>query len=139
MDKTFPASLDNLYEMLAFVREQSRSFGFDLINVSKIELACEETLVNIISYSYPHNKGSIEIECTRTEPAGIKIEIRDGGVAFNPILDTKKIQDTVPVEKKKIGGYGIILMRKLMDEVKYNRDNNLNVLILTKYLKKSSQ
>lgn len=121
--------------MLAFIREQSRLAGFDLVNVSKIELACEESLVNIISYGFPHADGNIEIECTRVDPAGIKIEIRDHGISFNPIKDAKKIRETIPIESKKIGGYGIILMLRLMDEVKYTRENDRNVLVLTKYHK----
>lgn len=134
MIKSFSASLDKLYEMLMFIKEQSEEIGFDNDIVSKIELASEEALVNIISYGYPGRLGNIEIECERLENKGIKIVFRDKGIPYNPLRNLKQI-DTKPFKQEKtIGGYGIHFILTIMDEVLYNREENVNVLTLVKYL-----
>lgn len=72
MNKIFAAHLDNLYEMLLFIRSQAESIGFDEIEISKIELACEEALVNIISYGYPTMTGEIQVHCTPHKKRDLK-------------------------------------------------------------------
>lgn len=120
--------------MLMFIKEQSEEIGFDNDIVSKIELASEEALVNIISYGYPGRLGNIEIECERLENKGIKIVFRDKGIPYNPLRNLKQI-DTKPFKQEKtIGGYGIHFILTIMDEVLYNREENVNVLTLVKYL-----
>lgn len=134
MIKSYSASLDKLYEMLMFIKEQAEAVGFAKDFVSKIELASEEALVNIISYGYPGRIGSIDIECEPIEKKGIKIVFRDKGVPYNP-LGNRKQTDTKPsLQEKTIGGYGIHFILTIMDEVLYNREDNLNVLTLIKYL-----
>lgn len=127
MRRTFLASLDELYAMLAFIRECAIAAGFDAHVISRLELACEEALVNIISYAYPSSKGSIHILCKPADPSGIVIEIRDQGFPYDPL----KFQSS---HHKELGGYGITLIRNLVDQMMYDRDNQDNVLTLIKYL-----
>lgn len=133
MDKTFPASLDRLYEMLHFIREQAAIAEFDESEISKIELAVEETLVNIITYGYPKRSGIIEINCSPSVANGIKIIIKDKGLAYNPLTNAKKFDPAASLEKRSIGGYGIFFILKIMDEVDYKRVETYNVLTLTKF------
>jgi serine/threonine-protein kinase RsbW len=133
MNKTFTAHLDNLYEMLLFIRNQAESMGFDEIEISKIELAAEEALVNIISYGYPVTSGKIEIFCERVNNNGLKIVIKDNGVPFNPLSNSKQFDPQAPVEARAVGGYGVFFIMKIMDEVEYNRVDNSNVLSMIKY------
>lgn len=136
MVKSFPASLDKLYEMLQFVRDQAIACGFKHSPIFKIELAIEEALVNIISYGYIDRLGTIEIDIDSSLPKGLgmKIIIRDGGIPYNPLTNAKLIDLTSPLEKRVIGGYGIFFMLKVMDEVDYKRENNYNILTLVKYV-----
>jgi len=133
MIKNFPASLDKLHEMIQFVKEQTESAGFDSSIVSKIELATEEALVNIISYGYPDRIGTIEILCSPPEKLGIKIVIKDHGIPYNPLTDAKKYIVGNPLQSRTIGGYGVFFILKIMDEVNYKREDNYNVLTLVKY------
>lgn len=126
MRRTFPASLNELYAMLAFIREHARAAGFESTLIPKLELACEEALVNIISYAYPSSKGSIHILCRTLDPTGLAIEIRDQGIPYDPMTFQ-------PSKDKEVGGYGISLMRNLMDQIDYKRENQDNVLTLIKY------
>lgn len=133
MNKIFPASLDRLYEMLHFIREQAAIAEFDESKISKIELAVEETVVNIVTYGYPKRNGIIEINCSPSIIDGIKIIIKDKGIPYNPLTNTKKFDPTATLENRDIGGYGIFLILKIMDEVDYKRVENYNVLTLTKF------
>lgn len=132
MVRTFPASLDKLYEMLRFVNEQVQSTGFDVDQSSKIELAIEEALVNIISYGYPSRRGIVEIECNQSDPQAMVIVLLDHGIPYNPLSCTTLADPDAPIELQTIGGYGILLIKKLMDHVDYRRENNCNVLTLVK-------
>lgn len=134
MTNIFPASLDKLYEMLNIVRQFAHAAGFDEREVSMIELAVEEALVNIISYGYPDRAGSITIESQKTEPNGIRLIIQDKGVAYNPLTNSKHFDESASLESRTVGGYGIFFILKIMDEVDYRRENNCNILTLVKYL-----
>jgi serine/threonine-protein kinase RsbW len=135
MMKIFPASLDQLYEMLQFVRENALVVGFQPLHLSKIELAAEEALVNIISYGYVNRLGTIEIFCSSPEAiTGVKIIIRDHGMPYNPLANAKSFEINAPLEARTIGGCGVFFILTIMDEVEYYRESNMNILILTKYL-----
>ncbi len=131
MERLFvPAHLENLEKMFAFVREGARRQGFDKEQINKIQLACEEALVNVINYAYPGKNGDLEIIYNNKE-TGLEIEIIDSGIAFDPLtLPEPNIQ--APMEERRIGGLGIFMIRKIMDEVKYKRDRGHNILTLIK-------
>lgn len=139
MYKTFSASLDQLYNMLRYIKEQAVTAGFDPTQVVKIELATEEALVNIIKYGYPNNDGCIDIHCSCPQVNRLKIAIKDHGIPFNPLMHAMTFVPGNFFDKNmRIGGYGIFFIFKIMDEVEYIRDSdsNSNILTLVKYIKK---
>ena len=100
--------------------------------IYKVELALEELLVNVASYAYVPGTGEIDIEYyVQDDPKMIVISISDEGKAFNP-LENKDPDTTLPSEERQIGGLGVFLVKKTMDEVEYNRKNGKNVLIIKK-------
>ena len=132
---TCPAELDHLEKMLEFISEFILQLGAGENDILKVRLAAEEVLVNIIHYAYPEGSGDIRISCSAVQegPPGIRIEIRDTGIPFN-ILDRQDPDVTLPMEQREIGGLGIFLTRKIMDEVNYARADDENVLMLVKHL-----
>ncbi len=132
MIRTFAAQLDGLYEMLLFIRNQAEEMGFDDIEISKIELAAEEALVNIISYGYPINPGTISITCEQTGKKGLKLILQDDGIPFNPLDNAKHHDEEAPIEARSVGGYGVFFILKIMDEVDYKRENDQNILVMVK-------
>jgi anti-sigma regulatory factor (Ser/Thr protein kinase) len=137
--KVFPAELDCLYEMLAFIESFVKSYRISPSVVDQIILATEEALVNVINYGYPdQKKGTVEITCEETSnPAGIKIIIKDQGIPFNPVENvpsTLPPSTTTDKASESLGGYGIYILVGLMDHVEYQRVNEGNILSLTKYL-----
>lgn len=131
MFKVFSADLNKLPEMLAFVREQFKQFEFGEEGIHKVELACEEAIVNVINHGYLHAEGSITVECLFLDSQGIKVIISDEGIPFNPMLCPTVGQN--PLDSNRVGGFGIHLILNLMDKVTYVRENNRNKLTLIKY------
>lgn len=132
--KVFPAELQELPNMLAFVCSCFEQQGFSEECIRKAELACEEAFVNIIHHGYPSKRGTIGIECSCIDSHGVKIIIQDDGISFNPL--TAKNNKGKPLKDDKVGGYGIHLIISLMDEVTYKRHQNSNVLTLVKFKKR---
>lgn len=128
MNKIFPASLSNLYEMLHFIRDEATLAGLQEPLRAKIELACEEALVNIISYGYPIRRGDIQIETSFDKENGFKIVLVDQGIPYNPVSTIQKGN-----LKGDPGGYGVFLITNLVDKIDYKRHENSNFLTLTVY------
>ena len=123
-----PAKLENLKRFKESVAGCARAQGFDQKRIYEIELAVEETLVNIFNYAYPETPGDIEINC-KLENGRFIIEIIDSGIPF----DMTSLTDpdlTADVEERKIGGLGIFLVKKMVDEVRYRREKDRNILNL---------
>lgn len=133
MQKSFPASLENLHEMLQFVIDTSLNVGLETKFIPKLELAVEEALVNIISYSGLKSSDFIDITCTKCDRPGVKIVLKDAGIAHNPLKSVGKVDNNIPLEQRKIGGFGIYLILQFMDKVDYSFENNFNILSLVKY------
>lgn len=126
----FSAHLDNLAEMLAYIRNHGHELGVPEDVIRKMELACEEALVNVISYAYPNNPGKISLTCKKNGDHRFEVEIRDWGIPFNPIDVEVEIEKDKPIEDRKVGGLGIYLIRKTIDEISYRRDGEENIFRL---------
>ncbi len=133
MAEQFTASMDQLPGMLEYILAHARSQGFDKERLGQIELAAEEALVNIIEHAYPsHENGVIQISCAASAPTSVQIVIKDQGNPFDPLVKGKGFDPEAAVRAGAEGGFGIFLMTKMMDEVRYKRIDGCNVLTLTK-------
>lgn len=97
-----------------------------------IDLSVEELFVNIANYAYPDKQGSVVVECwTDEESSEVNIKFIDEGIPFNPL---KKPDPDInaSAEERKIGGLGIFLTKKLMDNVVYNYSDGKNQITITK-------
>ena len=70
--------------MFAFIREGAARQGFVQEHIDKIQLACEEALVNVISYAYPGTQGDLEISYFNSE-SFLEINLIDSGIPFDPL------------------------------------------------------
>jgi len=132
-----PAKLENLESVQRSVAECARSQGFDPSPIGRMELALEEAWVNICNYAYPQKSGDVEINCKRYHDRFI-IEIIDSGIAFD-ITARPDPEFDADVTRRKIGGFGVLLIKKSVDAVHYRRENNRNILTLIMELKKDPQ
>lgn len=129
---TFDADFDNLDEIRDFVGEAAGQAGFSDKEIYAIQLAADEASSNIIEHAYAGMKGGkLEIECSLFE-GGLQIVMRDQGKSFNP-SSVPEPNVNADLSERKIGGLGMYLMRKLMDEVTYETsDETGNILTMIK-------
>lgn len=128
----YAARFEYLDEIREFVGDIARAGGFGDKDVYNIQLATDEAASNIIEHAYENVKdGILELSCDIQGDA-IKIILIDRGESFDPsevpLPDLK-----ADLSDRKIGGLGIFLMRKLMDEVHYEpKPDKSNVLTMIK-------
>ena len=97
--------------------------------VQKVNIALDDLLNNIISYGFEHDEGHI-IQLTLDYAEGrLEITIKDDGMPFNP-FDQAKPDTALTVEERKIGGLGVLLVKELMSDVSYQRQQGSNVVTL---------
>ena len=125
------ADMKNLPLFIEKIGGCVEKMNFEHSAVMQIELAFEEVIVNIINYAYPDvEDGSIEVSCIQKDGCMV-IEITDSGIPFD-ITAAGDPDTDAPVEKRKIGGLGILFVKKMMDEVRYRRDGDKNIVTLIK-------
>lgn len=123
--------MEHFEDLMAFVRDQAAAAGFDRSLVGKIALASEEAIVNVIHYAFPDGNGTMEIRAEQAPDGGLRLQIIDSGIAFDPLA--KEMPDThAPPQDRPIGGLGIFMIRQIMDDVSYERKDGRNVLTLYK-------
>ncbi len=129
-----PAKIENLQEMLDFIKDSIKNIDLTKKTKHKILISFEEITMNIISYAYPEIKdGKIEIICDNIEDEKkIIIKIIDWGIPFNP-LSKEEPDLEIPIQERQIGGLGIFMVREFMDEVNYKREDGKNILIFIKF------
>ena len=129
---TLPAEIERLPEVLSFVEEQLEEVGCPMKAQMQIAVCAEEIFVNIASYAYAPGTGRVTVRVeTALEPRSASITFIDSGVAFNP-LEKEDPDVSLPAEEREIGGLGIFMAKKTMDEVRYERAGGYNVLTLIK-------
>ena len=128
-----PNDTQQLRKLAAFVQETCEVVGLDEHQTKKIVLALEEAVTNVMLYAYPPDvKGEVRVE-TNANDLQLMFNIFDSGAPFNPTA-MPDADVTLPLEKRRKGGLGIFLIRKLMDHVSYERIEGYNELILIKRL-----
>jgi anti-sigma regulatory factor (Ser/Thr protein kinase) len=97
--------------------------------VARLHLALEEHLANIIAHGgNPGPAGRITVRFA-LEPTALRVEIEDDAGPFNPLY-APAVDTSLPLEQKPLGGLGVLLIRKSVDELEYRRSGNRNVLVM---------
>ncbi|MEW6653978.1 MAG: ATP-binding protein [Bacteroidota bacterium] len=128
------SSTDNLEKIREFTKNAALQSGFDEDSVGKIILAVDEACTNIIKHAYKFSPdGSINISIKFSE-GKLAVSITDEGEHFDPTqIPEPDIREYY--KQKRVGGLGMFLIKRLMDEVKYNTvTGNKNQVVLIKYL-----
>ena len=137
------ANLDNLDQVTGFVESCLEETGCSMKQIMQINLVVEEIFVNISHYAYSNtaSDGSI-IPDTGTGPCDIilntdesriMLTFIDEGTQYDP-LQKEDPDITLSAEEREIGGLGIFLVKKVMDDVSYRYEGGKNILTLTKLL-----
>lgn len=128
------ADVNQLNDVMAFIEENLDEAGAAPKTAMQVNLAVEEIFVNIAHYAYAPGKGNAAILVDVDKEAGeLSVQFRDTGVPYNP-LEKEDPDLTIPVAERQIGGLGIFMTKKVMDDVIYEHKDGQNILTLKKKL-----
>ena len=126
------AKLDNLAQVLQFVDSRLEEENCPIGVQMKIDVAVEELFVNIASYAYAPATGPATVRLEVEEnPKTVAITFVDHGVPYDPLAkDDPDV--TLSLKEREIGGLGIFMVKKSMDDMVYAYENGQNVLTIRK-------
>lgn len=131
---TIDADVNNLDEVLAFVDEQLEVHDCSPKIQMQIDVAVEELFVNIAHYAYNPKTGPATVRVEILDnPLAVVITFIDNGVPYDPLA--KPDPDvTLSAEEREIGGLGIYMVKKSMDDIQYEYKDGKNILKIRKNL-----
>ena len=123
---------ENLDTVIAFVEEQLEAYGCPMKTMMQVDIAVEEIFVNIAHYAYNPAVGAATIRAEVTEdPLQVSITFVDNGIPYDPLA--KEDPDiTLAAEDRQIGGLGIFMVKKSMDDMTYEYKDGQNILTIKK-------
>ena len=128
------AKVENLDTVIAFVDEQLEQYDCSMKLQMQIDIAVEEIFVNIAHYAYNPEVGpaTIRVEIEK-EPLTVVMTFIDRGVPYDPLA--KEDPDvTLKAQDRQIGGLGIFMVKKSMDNIAYEYKDGHNILTMKKQL-----
>jgi len=129
--RKFPADVKHLDEVREFVGQTARLAGFTEKGVYAVQLAADEAASNIMEHAYEYDSDkSFSLRCEYKDDR-LVMTFLDQGSSFD-FSKVDKPDVTANLADRKIGGLGIFLMHKLMDEVEYKVTSSGNFLTLIK-------
>ena len=129
-EKEFDADVNKLPDVLSFLDEALSKHDASMKASMALDLAVEEAFVNIAYYAYEKGRGKAWV-CLRFEKEDVIITLKDQGVAFDPLA--KEDPDIkAEANDRQIGGLGILMIKKSVDECRYQRKDGYNILTLRK-------
>lgn len=130
---TVPARLQDINRICQAVAIEAERAGFDERTVYACQLAVCEAVENIVVHGYgPDLSGDIEASIS-SQPNELTVEISDRAPAFNPT--ETEVSPPTPPEDPPVGGLGLYILHKVMDEIRYERKRGQNLLYLHKRMK----
>jgi anti-sigma regulatory factor (Ser/Thr protein kinase) len=127
-EQVFSAKPENVASVTEFVSVIAEEAGIHPKRLLHLQLALEEAVMNIGSYAYETPPGELLVRVS-TSDGRLVTELIDEGVPFDPIaMDTPDLK--AELDERRIGGLGIVLLLKVMDEVHYRREDGRNILTL---------
>ena len=125
------ALIENLSEVMAFIEQNLEESDCPLKAQMQIAVAAEEIYVNIAHYAYAPGTGEATVRLEITDEPSVRLTFIDSGVPFDP-LKKPDPDVTLAAEDRQIGGLGIYMTKKAMDDVIYEYKDGQNVLTLVK-------
>ena len=129
---TIAALVENIDVVTGFVNEQLEALDCSVKAQTQIDIAIDELFGNIAHYAYNPDVGpaTVRVEVTE-EPLSVIITFIDGGVPYDPLIAADP-DTTLSAEERAIGGLGIFMVKKIMDEIAYRYEGGKNILTIRK-------
>ena len=129
---TVEATVDNLNKVTSFVEKALEESGCPMKAQMQINIAIDEIFSNISYYAYQPNTGDVTVQLEISEePAEVTITFIDQGIPYDP-LSQEEPDTTLSADERKIGGLGIFMVKKSMDDLSYEYKDGKNILKMKK-------
>lgn len=130
MKFTFDATIAGLAKAMSTLEEALDGAGCPMSAKTKLMVAMDEVASNIVHYS---GAPDFDVEIDFPEnPDAVRISFSDAGKAFNPLTEASAADMTAKLEDRQIGGLGMFMVKKMMDNVEYVHENGRNILTISK-------
>lgn len=132
MTITCPAEIGNIERITESINEQLEAAGCSIKAKMQIDVAIDELASNVAYYAYTPNTGNITVDYEFLSDTGTaKLSFIDEGKPYNPLI--KEDPDvTAELEDRRIGGLGIFMVKKTMDNMEYIYENGRNIVTIFK-------
>ena len=136
---TVTAIPESLEDVLAFVNTELSALNCTELVINQIDIALDELFGNIVRYAYEGQDGDVTAELEITyDPLSAVITLRDRGIPFDP-LKAHEPDVKLKARERKIGGLGIFIVKKTMDEISYKYEDGQNIVRIRKILSNASE
>ncbi|MCY4416840.1 MAG: ATP-binding protein [Chloroflexi bacterium] len=122
-------TLDQLERIAAIVEDLGEQDDWPPDLIFKVNLVLDELSVNIVNYGGEASEIEVSLDADADE---VRVEISDDGRPFDPLTDAMEPDLDASLEDRAIGGLGIHLVREMMDELHYSREDGKNRLAMVK-------
>ncbi|MBO4903414.1 MAG: ATP-binding protein [Lachnospiraceae bacterium] len=129
MEKIFPATDEALQDVNLFVEGNLEEAGCSMKNMMKIMVALEELFVNVAHYAYEDGDGKVSVSFD-LDGDNMILTLKDSGKPFDPLAKADP-DISLSAEERQIGGLGIYMVKKSMDDVQYEYKDGCNIVTIT--------
>ena len=129
---TIDATIENIATVTAFIDEQLEHRDCPMKTKRQVHIAIDELFGNIAYYAYHPEKGIVTVRAEVTDnPLSVVITFIDNGTPYDPLAKADP-DTTLSVEERYVGGLGIYMVKKTMDDISYEYRNGQNILRIKK-------
>ena len=128
---TFKNEEQELTHVTEFMENICDELQLDMHVAMKLQVAIEEMVTNVIYYAYPEGTSADITLTAENDDKELTFVLSDTGKPFDPTA-APSADISLNVEERPIGGLGIYMVMNIMDKVVYRRDNDRNILTMTK-------
>lgn len=131
---TVKATVENIEAVTDFVNEQLEALDCPMKAQMQIDVAIDELFSNIAYYAYNPDIGdaTVRVDVIK-EPLAVRITFIDNGIPYDPLAKADP-DITLSADERGIGGLGIYMVKKTMDEISYEYKDGQNILTIKKHL-----
>ena len=131
---TIAATVENIEVVTDFVNQQLEELDCPMKAQMQIDIAIDELFSNISHYAYNPDVGQATVRVEVVEdPLAVIITFIDNGKPYDPLAEADP-DITLSIDERQIGGLGIYMVKKSMDDIAYEYKDGQNILRIKKKL-----
>lgn len=128
------ATIESIERVTEFVEQQLEELDCPMKAKMQINIAIDELFSNIAKFAYAPGTGNATVRVeVDDDPLAVIITFIDSGIPYNP-LEHKDPDVTLSLDKREVGGLGIFMVKKSMDQLEYKYENGQNILTIKKII-----